>query len=335
MKLLTKYYEANPNEGGGGSSGAPADAGNGANPPADKTVEIPEDVKKELEELRSYKAEHAKDSVVKTPEQLARDAEVERVNVRHYAVETEIAKDEDFSRHEQLAAKSDRDLVFEDWLPKWKEENPDIAETEMDAVAKSDFESEYRLSSENEKTKTRGLDKIKREAAAIRAPYEAKVAQAKDMYSTKKQVDTLFPKYETFIDQAIKESTPEKIVSKAKNGEEEVPVEIELTAEDHEEIAKTFKTEKTFRSFFNNHEKPAELKAAIAKKVQSFIRAKYFDTIVGKAFDAGKGVGTAQGSNAGANNPFPLAGEKKNEAAVISLEQSNSKIASARASRRG
>lgn len=296
-------------------------------------LELPEEIKSqlaELEELRQFKAANSK-APEKTSEEIARENELEKINLKKYAVENKIASDDDFIQFDTLQQKKDADLVYEGFLSDFKEENPEITDpAELEKVAKEEFNRIYKLDSANEKAKEKGLAKLAKEAAEIRTPYKSKVEAAQSKYNEEKELRAKMPEFDKFISAQIEKNAPDKIPFKIKNGEEELFVDVELTKEDKAAISKAFNTPKTYLSFTKS---PEETEKMIAKKVQGWVRENKFEEIASKFFKEGEGRGVAQGSNAGADNPFALknnngTGGQKRQG--ITLAESNDKVAQAR-----
>ncbi len=333
MRFISRfYYDKDANEGAGGAAAAPPVT----DPPP---VVIPEDVQKELAELRAFKETIAKTEPAKTPEQLKKAAEVDKADFIKYSAENDLMKVDDITKFESLKAKADRDLVFESFATDIKDElteelkaeNPEITEAEIEEKVKEKFESEYPINSKNPKAKERAEKKLARDAKEIRNPLETPYTKAQERYTEFKKVNTEVPVFNKLMDEIIKESTPEKIVVKTKDGDQEIDVEIGLTNEQRTEVEKIFKGHKTFGRYYNSSdEEKGKFKATIQKKIETYIKANIFEQAVAKGFEKGKGIGTAQGSTTGANNPFPLQQNKKQETKVISLEESNAKAAAQR-----
>lgn len=285
------------NDGGEGGSNA---GGEGA---SNTEVVIPEDIQRELSELRAYKESILNKEPEKTPEQVAKEAELEKVNFRKYAVENDLMKDDDFNSFDTISKRKDHDLVFERFSKEQQEDNPEITDDEI----KEAFETEYKLNSENEKAKARGMARLQKEASEIKNPYETAYKSAKTRYDEDRSIEAQVPAYKKFVDDLIKESAPDKLtLFKAKDGEEEISIDVDLTKEDRDELAKTFINPKTFRSFLDGKEKLGDVKATLAKKINGFLKQKYFDTALSSSFEKGMGRGTLKGSSVGANNPFAL-----------------------------
>ncbi len=286
-----------------GETGANAGGGESSNQNASAEVVIPEDIQRELAELRAYKESIVSREPEKTPEQVAKEAELEKVNFRKYAVEKDLMKDDDFSRFDTVSKKAERDLVFERFTNEQKEDNPEITEEEL----KEAFEYEYKLNSENEKTRARGLARLQKEAAEIKNPLESTYKTAKSQYDEDRAIEKQVAPYKKFIDDLIKENTPDKLsFFKTKDGDDEISVEVELSKEDRDELAKTFINPKTFRSYLDSNGKLDEIKPALAKKINGFLKQKYFETALSKSFETGHGRGVLKGSSVGANQPFAI-----------------------------
>lgn len=238
-------------------------------------------------------------------EEKRKAAALEDINFRKFAVENDLLKEEDILAHQSLSARADRDLVFDKWLNDFKEDNPELEnDPELLEKATTQFNSEYKLDSENEKTKERAIAKLQREAKELRAPAEAKFTTAKSQYDLAKSVQTDYPKFEKFVQDKVKQHTPDKaVLFKIKDGEEEIGIEIELTDDDRKEMAKSFATHKNFFSFKNGTKE--EFEASLDKKMQSWVRANKSESIARKSYEIAYNRGIEKGS-VGASHPFPL-----------------------------
>jgi len=296
------YYEVGgDDENGGGGDAAIAQ------------VSIPEDVQKELEELRAYKQNMASIEPTKTPEQVAKDVELEKVNFRKFAVESDYMKDDDFSKLDTLKSKQDRDIVFEDFAKEWEIDNPDADPDDKESLIKEDFENLYHLNSDNKILKSKGEKLLAKEAAEKRSPLESNFKTAQERYGEDKSIRKVVPSYNKFIDEIIKENTPDKLsLFKTKEGDEELEETGELTKEQKEEIDAMFrKNLKIFAKFKDGKEADIkDLKASITKKIQGYIKINTYDIATKKSYELGKslgeGIGTTSGSTVGAKQPFAL-----------------------------
>lgn len=293
--------------------------------------ELPAEVSaqlKELEELKAWKVANYKPE--KSAEEIEKENELEKVNLKKFAVENGIAKDEDFVKYDTLQQRKDADLVFESFLADFKEDNPDITdEKELEEAARDEFETGYKLKSTNEKAKEKGLAKLAKEANEIRNPFKEKVEKAKSEYIQEKEIRAKMPDFTKFITERIAKNTPDKVPFKVKAGEEEVSVDIELTKEDKEIISKTFNTPKTFMKYSKS---PEDAGKDLDKKIQGWIRENKAEQIGAKFLEIGEGRGVAKGSNTGADAPFAMKQQNnRQQAKVFSLEESNNKIGEARA----
>jgi hypothetical protein len=299
------YEDGAGAEGAGGSGGAANEGGQGGEAPAAVTMTAAE--VQELADLRAFKASIAEKEPEKTPEEIAKLAEKEKGEFIKYSVDEGLMKVDDFHAYENLKVKADRDLVYESFLTNWKEENPDVEPDEIEARAKADFEDEYKLNSSNDKTKARGEARLAREAAEVRKPLQTTYEKAQGAFKELQSIRQTYPKYEKFMDDLIKETVPEQIVFKTKEGEEDIVIDdVKLTEEDKKEIAKQFKNDKNFFAFTKNADKLDSVKAAIAKKIDGYLKVKYFDKVNEAVYNAAKGIGVSKGSNVGAEAPFAI-----------------------------
>jgi hypothetical protein len=289
-------------------------------------IELPDEVVaqlKEYEELKlKWNAANNKEPE-KSAEQIAKENEEDKANFINYAVKNELFKIDDLTQYETLSVKKDADLVFESFLKDFKEENTDITdEKELAEAAKEEFDRTYKLSSENEKAKEKGIAKLAKEANEIRTPYKSKVESAKTAYTEEKAIAAKMPAFDKFVDTEIAKYATDKVFFKIKAGEEEVPVEIELSKEDKEAIAKEFKTHKTFYKYNTAGEEEAA--KALGKKITGWIKVNKFDEALAKVASTFEGIGRAKGSNVGAENLFGIAGDKAKAAAVTDTSSAQS-----------
>lgn len=289
------------------------------------------------ESFKTFLSKHKEESIPEA-EKLAK-ANEEKANFLKFSADTKDAtgnpllKVEDYQQYETIKSKSDKDLVFENYLTEYKEEHTDITDPkELEAAAKEDFDYEYKLKDgETEKAKAKGLKKLERDAKELRTPFESKVTTAQEQFKQNNNIRETYPKFEKFVKEAVVKNTPDKtILYKAKDGENEVPIEIELTQKDRDAMAKEFMTPKIFQKFLDL--KPEEFNAMLDKKQQGWVKLNKFDEVNAKTWEVAMGVGTKKGSTVGATNPFPLRG---NASEVIkggdeTLEESNAKMSSAR-----
>lgn len=254
-----------------------------------------------------------------SPEEKEKRESVYQASLQKYAVENGSMKLEEFTTLENLKAKDDQTLVFENWLPGWKEDNPNVDPVEADRLAKAEFESEYKLNHENDKVKAKGVSKIQKEAAEIRTPLENRLKAVKENYDGVRDVETNFPEFNKKVTGIVKEFIPEKFTvhtlkDKVGEKEEDVPIEVELSPADRVEILTTIgksilENEKNYALY-----KKGDFKALqeIAKKeTEALISTKYRDAGAQKIAETFLARGTKRSSTTGAKNPFPLVNDGK------------------------
>lgn len=308
MILFPRFiYEDGTDAEGAGGNGDGDNKGGEGGAAAPAGITMSEADVKELADLRAFRASIAEKEPDKTPEEIAKLADKEKGEFIKYSSDEGLMKVDEFHAYENLKVKADRDLVFENWLTNWKEENPDVEADEIDARAKADFDEEYKLTSSNDKTRARGEARLAREAAEVRKPLQTTYEKAQGAFKELQSIRQTYPKYEKFMDDLIKETVPEQIVFKTKEGEEDITIDdVKLTEEDKKEIAKQFKNDKNFFSFTKNADKLDTVKAAIAKKIDGYLKVKYFDKVNEAVYIAAKGIGVKKGSNVGAEAPFAI-----------------------------
>jgi len=282
------------------------------------------------EALAKFIKEKREESI--SPEEKKAKEDLEKANFLKYSTENKLLNVDEYNQYETLKSRDDRDLVFENFLASYKEEHPEITDPkELQEAAEEDFNFEYKLNSTNEATKARAQKKLARDAKELRTPVESKVLTAQEKfkkdtaeYNTIKEV---YPKFEKFVDAAIVKNAPDKkVVTQVKIGDADVNIEVALTKEDRDAIAKAFKTPKTFQLF--NDGKPEEVQAALDKKIDGWILLNKKNEIFSQAVNIAKGIGTKEGSTVGANNPFPLQqGAVPKKTGEESLEESNNRMA--------
>lgn len=274
-------------------------------------IKLPEDVQKELDSLRQFKSEIENKPKDPTQEELERQQELDNVNFRKYAVESKLLKDDDFNKIETFKQKADRELAFEDFSAEWDADNTEVDPEDKERLKQEAFENLYHLNSTDKTLKAKGEKLLAKEAAEKRTPYETSYKSAKEQYGKDKSIAAKIPEFNKFIDDTIKNAVPEKIVFKTKDGEDEIEVEVELTKEQRTELDKVIRTARNFNSFSEG--KPEEIKATIEKKINGFIKINTFESATQKSYEKGKGVGTANGSNVGAENLFMLVKNSENK----------------------
>lgn len=231
--------------------------------------------------------------------------QVKKADFINFAAKEGHMKVEEINAYESVKSKPDRDLVFEQHLKQFKEDNPDITDPEqLTTQARADFESEYKLTSENEKQKGRGEARLKKEAEELRSPYTSKYEKTQSAYNDRKELEVKLPEFNKTISSIIEKCTPDKIsLSKIKEGDTELSIDVDLSKKDREELAKTFVTPKMYQEYQKD---PAKFEEKASKKINGFLKEKYFDKVVSESYDKGKKVGTGQGSNVGAEQPYAV-----------------------------
>lgn len=328
MFILPKFIFNDDASDAGSGSPAPAieapakvESPNSTQPtPAFSTEELKEFGFDSPEALKAFITEQKTKNIPDAEKQ--KQEQLDKANLVKYAVENEKMKVEDFTTYENLKAKADRDLVYERFAAELKEDDPELSDEDI----KEEFESEYKLSDLNDKKKAKGLSRLQKEAAEIRTPYETKYNSALSEYTEAKELKAQYPKFSGFIDSLVGEAVKEKFtVLKVKEGEEEVPIDIDLTKEDREAIAKAFKNEKTFYAFFKGGEAGlGSLKEKITQKINGYIKTQKFDEAISKVHEVSKGIGVKAGSSVGAENPFALV---KNQTAITEEVDASTKKA--------
>lgn len=253
-----------------------------------------------------------------SPEEKEKQESIYKANIQKFAVEKGEMKLEDFTKLENLKNKADRDLVYDSWLEDWKEENEgsddleNLYESEIAEKAKEDFEKEFKLNSTNEKVKAKGEAKLAKAAKEIRQPLESSYNKVKDEFDREDDIRKTYPDYDKTVRKFVNDSIPEKLdFYKGKDGEIEIPIDIELSKEDKaeiaENIAKKIQNPETFSSY-----KKGELEALqkLAKtETDNFIFNKYKDEGLKRVAETFLSTGYKKGlakGGMGAKNSFAV-----------------------------
>lgn len=286
-------------------------------PPADPLKDLLSEFGLESMDVLRERLKPKEASTVESPEEKEKRENLYKVEMQKYAVENGLMKPDDFVKLETLKGKEDQALVFESWLPSWKEENPDIDPADADRQAKEDFEAEYKLNSTNDKAKARGLAKIAKEAKEMRSPLENSYAALKEDFDVDLDAKSNFPAFNKKVSGFIQENIPAKVkLFETKDGEDTVPVEIDLTDEQRRDIFKRVSKEimnsSTYQLFKKGDEK--QLQELAKQKAESIIWADHREAGLSKIAETflkrGDEKGYKRGS-VGAKNPFPLVGDGK------------------------
>lgn len=259
-----------------------------------------------IEALKEKLAGKKEEKVLTAEEKEKQDA-IYEAKLQQFAVENGEMKLDDFHQLKTLKSKQDAELVFENYLEDWKAENPEVTE-DIEIAAKLDFEKEYKLNSENEKIKNKGVARLAKEAAEYRSPLESSYNKAKESFDRITEVSQTLPKFKESIKQMIDAAVPEKKeYFKAKDGDEEIPIELELTPEDRKEIQeKLTKKFETLENYYLSVKdgKEAEVKEALSDYAETLIERKLkaagIEKVAATFFERGK----SKGSNIGAKNSF-------------------------------
>lgn len=352
MLLSPKFFyddAANENAGGSANEGqsqeilgnegaANAENKEGQAAPDVKQPEISDEIKQqlaELEELRKYKAEREKPTPSEEEKKKADD--LDRAEMRKFAIKNDIAKDEDFTKYETLQQKKDIELVKDDFVTQFKADNKEDFETEEELSEAADeaFKDRYPLDHANKTIKSKAEKLLAKEAAEIRNPYASKITDAQTKYETEKSLTKQFNEQYIPFTEEVKKSIPQKLeFSKVKIGEdgkEEVSIEVDVTAEDLQKVEdKFFKDNpKTFYEFIDGKYADGKLTQKITNFLLAEKRAEGNQKLANEMIK----VGIAKGSNVGAENPFALTGNQGQppKGVTETLEESNKRIGALRA----
>lgn len=295
-----KEKEVIPDGGGSGNDNS--------DPPPPKAEDAVSGLLKELniDSVEALKEKlKPKDPVVEEgPEEKERKKNIYEANLQSYAVEQGVMKLEDFQKINTIKGKEDKDLVFDEFAAGYKEDNAAATDQEI----KEAFDLKYDLQSENPALKKWAEKQITKQAKLIREPLESSLNTAKKNYDEELGIRSTYPEYSKKIIGLVDEAIPTKVnVFKDKVGDEEIPVDVELTAEDRKEIAaevlKEINNQSTFSAYKKNDE--AGIKKLIGEKVEAKLwSTKYREKSLKKIADTFLRTGGKNGSTTGAENSF-------------------------------
>ena len=276
----------------------------------------------DIDDLKAKLAASGGKKLTKEEEEKAQA--IYEANLQKFAVEEGDMKLEEFTQLSTLKSKQDADLVFEGFLKDFvdengkriKEENKEAGlsaseiEEEVKKQAKEEFESEYKLNSESEKQKAKGVSRLAKEAAELRSPIEKKYSQTKEKFDAASDLRTEFPKFAKTIESTTSSLIPEKIpYFKGKDGETDIAIEIELTPEERKEIKEAvIKKVQNPDNYFELYKpgKPDDLKNLIAEQVDYLVEKKVREKGNSKIAEIFHGLGVKKGSTVGAENSFAV-----------------------------
>lgn len=196
-----------------------------------------------VEELKALKEKATQTQ--RTPEEKAQDEAIQKKNFELFAVREKLLSSGDFIEHANIMAAQDYDLVFNNFLKEWKEDNEDViaenqATTEDDIrqLAKLDFETKLKLNSDNAKLKQRGEQKLAAEAEKLRTPAKSKYENALARFNEEEEVRVTLPKFSKATNEIILGLIGKEVEwHKGKDGETEFSVTTEITDAQKKEIA--------------------------------------------------------------------------------------------------
>ena len=219
---------------------------------------------------------------------------------------------EDFNTLQELTKKEDKDLVFENYKKIFKEENPDVSDDDLDDLAKSEFEEEYKLTSQNEKTRQRAEARIAKEAAEVRTPLKTTYETVKSKFDEEASIRRTYPEFAKKLESVSSEVIPAKFeVFKTKEGDEDIPVGIDVTDEAKKEISdklvESMRTQEVYDLFREG--KFDKIKELSAAKLEDIMWKKYRDDGFKKVASLFETRGKAK-VDIGAKNSFALKNDK-------------------------
>lgn len=267
--------------------------------------------------------------VDETPEEKEKRESIYQADLQKFAVENGEMKLDDFPKLEAIKNKADRDLVFENWLPSWKEENPDVDPAESDNLAKEAFEDETKLNSTNEKTKARAEAKIAKEAKELRNPLESSFNTVKSKFDTERELRATYPSFNKKIEDIVTENIPAEFnVFTGKDGDADVPIKISITDADKKEIlsavSKKCQSDKTYSLFKKNDF--ASISEIVKTETENYLWEKKREDGMKEIATKFLSIGTAKGSTVGAKSPFPVVQQNQGNGAQRTKQDAEQEV---------
>jgi hypothetical protein len=269
-----------------------------------------------IDELKEFLTEKSKKPAdPETPEQIKKREDLYQANLVAFGVEKGIIKLEDVTKLETLKAKSDKDLVFESFAAevrdeveeKVKKENPLATADEIQEKIKEAFNEAYPVDSDNQKAKARAERKLLKEAKEIRQPLESSLTKVKADYDEHLSIQKEFPLYSKSITKMVTEAIPKNVsFFTTKDGDEDVPVVIEVSEADQKEILASLSAAMEGVETFSLYKsgKSEEIKKMIQDRTEYHLWKKYGDVGKQKIAETFLSRGRKQGSTVGAENSF-------------------------------
>lgn len=282
-------------------------------PPADPVKDLLKEFNLDTVDALREKLRPKEEPPAKSPEEKQREEDLYRTQMQTFAVENGLMKPDDFVQLENLKGKEDRSLVYERWLPSWREENQDVKPEEAEQRAREDFEAEYQLNSPNEKTKARGLSRIAGEAKAIRSPLETSFDKTKKEYDSDRAIQSDMPDFNKKVSGFIQENIPAKVkLWEVKDGEEMVQIEEELTDKDRKDIYQEVAKEMNTAGIYQLYKKGdlSQIQQIAKQKADTLIWNRNKEKALIKIKDTFHARGFKAGKSGGARSPFPLTPNK-------------------------
>lgn len=233
-----------------------------------------------------------------TEEDKKKQQEIENADFRAYAIKSGHLKEDDFKLYDKLTTTSDRDLVFEDFLTSFKEDNPEIDAEDMEEAAKEAFDGEYRTASEK---------RFKREASLIRQDTLKAYNEAREDFKDNVAWEGGKNKWTQFVAKTIEAALPGEDLKffTGKDGDDDINVSVKLTKEEKAEIAKQVLTPRRYAQFLEG--KVDEVEKIIKERVVSAAMLKNLPKAIELGIQEGIRIGKNRGSYVGSVNPFPIA----------------------------
>jgi len=257
------------------------------------------------DELKTFLTKQKEENI--DPQEKINQANREKADFLKFSADNTLLAVEEYSTLESLRGRKDVEIVRDEFTKSYREDNSDADDEEVAAA----FDTQYPLQSENVAQKKWAEKQIAKEAKEIRSPLESKFEVAQKDFKDYQTLNSKIPGFNKFIDGVIDANTPEKLsFHKVKDGETEIHIEAELTADQRkelkDEVGKMFRNPKTYNEYAHSESKEKELNDKIAKKINGYIKINYFEKAIEKGFEAGKGLGVTKGSTVGAEQPFAI-----------------------------
>ena len=278
-----------------------------------------------IEELKAAAAKKETD----TPEQAKKKEELYQANLVKFAVENDLLTMEDIHNLETVKGMSDEDLVFKNFAEEVKDEvieslPEDATEENIVEAVRKKFEEEFPINAESERTRARAEAKLKKAAESLRKPLESSFNAAKSKFDDESAVRSAYPGYQDAMKKVLDEVVPGKLkFFSGKDGDVEIPVEIEVTDDVKKSVIDSVRKEIVDRPetfLLHKNGKTDDIKSMINDRVEFLLWKQLGESGKAKIAEIFTGIGRAK-AEAGAMESFALKNNEKPAADKLTAQQ--------------